>query len=382
MSSRFIKIIFSSLLFVLTLIIGTRAIAQGQFALSGTVTDENNALIKGATVFISGTQKITATDDKGHFTFNGLNSGSYQLVVKALGYDNHFQNVMLNLKAVDLNIQLKIKPYTLKEVVIGVDKHRDERYNLFVENFLGTSRNADNCKIVNPGILNLHYDKEYKTLEGTTDDFLIIENKRLGYRIKYLLKIFEYNYQTHATIYDGETSFEDMNGTADQKKKWAQNRLKEYNGSLMHFLRALYINKEEPLKEGFLLRPIYEQVGEGEQGRNTLFSVGAPIKYDSLVSVVDTSFISLKFKSKLYVVYDPKLVAKMRSLPPVAATDRKWTQFGYFASILILSSKEAIIDSRGRYTDYGAFLIDGTWGEMRLADQLPFEYQPPAVASN
>lgn len=376
------KVLFKSLLFIFSLIISINAAAQNQFALSGTVTDENNAFVKGATVFISGSQKITATDDKGRFTFNGLISGSYQLVVKALGYDSYFQNVMLNLKTVDLNIRLKIKPYALKEVVIGIDKKRDERYNLFVNNFLGTSRNANSCKIVNPEIVHLQYNKEYKTLQATTDDFLIIENKRLGYRIKYLLKVFEYNYETHATVYDGETSFEDMNGSPESKKKWVENRLKEYNGSLMHFLRALYINKDEPLKEGFLLRPIYEQVGEGEQGRNTLFSVGAPIKYDSLVSVVDTSFISFKFKSKLYVVYDPKLTLKMKTQPPILATDRKWTQFGYFASILILSSKQAIVDSKGRYTDYGAFLIDGTWGEMRLGDQLPYEYQPPSVASN
>ena len=371
------KVVFKSLLFIFSLVVSVHALAQEQFKLSGTVTDENNALIKGATVFISGSQKITSTDDKGHFAFNNLNSSSYQLVIKALGYENYFQNVMLNKKDIDLNIQLKIKPYTLKEVVIGVDKKRDERYNLFLANFLGDSRNANNCKILNPEILHLEYNKEYKNLEASTDDFLIIENKRLGYRIKYLLKIFEYGYVTHATVFDGETSFEDMKGSADQKKKWAENRLKEYNGSLMHFLRALYKGKDEPLKEGFLLRPIYEQIGEGEQGRGTLFSVGAPIKYDSLVTVVDTSFISLKFKSKLYVVYDPKLVAKMQTQPPIPATDRKWTRFGYFDSILILSSKQAIIDSRGRYTDYGAFLIDGNWGEMRLADQLPYEYQPP-----
>jgi hypothetical protein len=58
------------LLFIFTLLINFNAFAQDRYSVSGIVTDESGAIQKGATVFISGSQKITSTDDNGRFEFS------------------------------------------------------------------------------------------------------------------------------------------------------------------------------------------------------------------------------------------------------------------------------------------------------------------------
>ncbi|NNU33175.1 hypothetical protein HK413_01480 [Mucilaginibacter sp. S1162] len=64
---------------------------------------------------------------------------------------------------------------------------------------------------------------------------MIIENKRLGYRIHYLLKDFGYSTKNNTALYHGDFSFEELPGSDDDKKKWAKNRAETYRGSFMHF---------------------------------------------------------------------------------------------------------------------------------------------------
>jgi hypothetical protein len=362
---------------------GSTVLAQAHYDVSeinGTVIDEKGEIIKGATVFISGTQQITATDDKGQFAFYGLRAGSYQVVVKLMGYAAFAQNIMIRQKVNDLKISLKVNPFVLKEVVIGKDRDRSNKYDLFKDSFLGTTKNGKHCKILNPEILNLRYNRKKNVLEATSDDFLIIENEELGYRIKYLLKAFEYHYNTTITNYDGETSFEDMDGPDELKKGWKKNRLKAYKGSLMHFLRSIYVSKDNALKEGFLTNTVFEETAKPWERLSVRMSRvlvdPREVGFDTLVTVIDTSFISLKFHGGLFTVNYAKPVAKIKSIITGGNGEKVWKSFINDASILQLALKEAIIDSRGSFTNYHAFLIRGSWGEKRVGDQLPFEYQP------
>lgn len=374
------KPIIKLLLTVICIGISFFAHAQSHLSISGTVVDEKEKIVKGATVFISGTQQITATDDKGEFVFYGLRAGSYQVVVKLMGYAPFAQNIMIRQKVNDIKVSLKVNPFVLKEVVIGKDRDRSNKYDLFKDNFLGTTKNGRRCKILNPEILTLKYNRKKNLLEATSDDFLIIENNELGYRIKYLLKAFEYHYNTTITNYDGETSFEDMSGPDGLKREWKKNRLKTYKGSLMHFLRALYISKDNALREGFLTNTVFEETAKPWERlsarMNRVLVDPREVGFDTLVTVIDTSFISLKFHGGLFTVYYPKVVAKIKSVVTGGNEGKVWKSFINDASILRLTLKEAVIDSRGSFTNYHAFLIRGSWGEKRVGDQLPFEYQP------
>ena len=382
------KHLFRQLLFIILVSIGTNTLAQETFAISGIVTDEKHEPIKSATVFISGSQQATATDANGRFTFGGMAAGNYLLSAKMLGYAMASQPVTIHDKSVNIAFSIEVKPLMLNEVKISVDKDWEKHYAIFKKQFLGTSVNAKKCVIVNPEIIHFNSKRigSYDILlKAEADDFLIIENKQLGYRIKYLLKSFQYNSDTHLTFYDGDNSFEELEGTDDQKKAWVQNRSTVYKGSLMHFLRSVFANTV--LNEGFITNQLFKSSNVFDP---QTYMNPSPVKFDSLVTTVDTSFISFKF-SALNISYDPEkaLGVKKSELKKEAMNntplDKSNSQNNSLAvnqtgksSQVLLHLKEAIIDARGSVsTGYRTFLIRGKWADSRIADQLPFEYLPP-----
>jgi hypothetical protein len=371
------------LLLYFILFINSSVSAQAHYTLSGTVADEKGQPVKSATVFISGTEKITITDDAGRFTFYRIEAGTFTVSVSMLGYFPYAENILVKNSDVSVSITLQVKTTMLKEVVIGGNaKIRKLSYEVFKKAFLGTSANGKQCVILNPNVIN--FTNKKGVLLADADEFLIVENKNLGYRIKYLLKDFGYNFTIGLALYNGETVFEEMQGDEKMKRQWAKNRLETYKGSMMHFLRSVYNNKL--LAEGYYARPIYSFVSIKDGRTNKLKYLNRvivdtrPVLLDTLVTTIDTSFKSLKFKP-LYVLYDPKALAKVKfdyqtplDLKSVELDNKNGT-------IMKLYLKEAVIDQKGSFTDYRAFYVEGAFGRRRVGDQLPVEYQPPAELS-
>lgn len=361
------KLLFRNWLIIIFLSIASEALAQGNFNISGVVNDEKGIPIKGATVFISGTLRITASDDNGKFIFSEMNPGNFQLTVKMLGYFPYTSNILLKEKSINVTISLAVKSLVLKEVIIGPNSQWEKNYKIFKQNFLGTSKNAESCTILNPEILNFSTTKT--TLNASSDDFLIIENHNLGYRIKFLLKVFTYNNFTKITAYDGATSFENLERNENMQSRWVKNRFTAYQGSLMHFLRSVYWNTA--IKEGFLTHQLFCR----QRGTNTLPMDPRLFSFKNHVNIIDTSFVSFVFSS-IYVKYDPKMAPD--SLAQYTHPLIIGVQLPEEESVLKLYLDEAIIDRTGSYGDYRSFLIQGYWSRKRVGDQLPFEYQPPS----
>ncbi|MBE9663442.1 carboxypeptidase-like regulatory domain-containing protein [Mucilaginibacter myungsuensis] len=351
-------------------------------SISGKVIDEQKLPMPSATVFLGGTMKITPTDVDGKFSFQGLSAGSYIITVKMIGYTPYFQNVTIKESMADMTIEMKPNPTALREVVIkATDKDWDAKYKLFKECFLGLTKNGRNCKIANPEVLRLNYDEDDRSmLKGSSDDFLIVDNPELGYRVKYLLKFFEYNGRVGVTNYDGETSFEDMSGTAVQKKKWRENRLKAYYGSSTHFFRTIFNNKRTAVNEGFLVRQLIGRYQSSNADFNSRMRPPVSInpravRFDTILRVIDTSFISLKFTPDLFIKYSAKGGAlNMLSIDEGGQSGE--VDMTDDCSVLRLPEGEAIIDNRGKVAGEMPFLMIGKWGRMRIGDQLPFEYRP------
>jgi hypothetical protein len=162
-----------------------------------------------------------------------------------------------------------------------------------------------------------------------------------------------------------------LEGTPEMKAQWAKNRIEAYQGSLMHFLRSVYT--DNVLKEGFISNQLYIK------GR-ALMADPRPMRTDTIVTVIDSSFISLKFTS-IYVVYNPAKAADIRARG-VDTTKNKaiWSNtMDSMGSVLNLYLPKAVVDRKGSVTDYRTFLLQGYWGRRRIGDQLPVEYQPPLV---
>ena len=333
-----------------------RAQAQGLFTISGTVSNNKGTPIEAATVFIDGSKKITSTSSTGGFSFPGMPPGTYHLVVNMLGYSSVKLDVVVTDNAKALKITLNEKQIALKTVEIG--NGSSALLKLFIKYFLGESENAKSCKILNPEVLD--FSSQKSLTEASSDEFLVIENSRLGYRIKYLLRSFKYNSTNEVTIYDGECIFENMEGPEAKKLEWKANRKDAYEGSLMHYLRSLYKNQSR--QEGFLTYPVENLSYPLEIDPN-------PMNTEQIVEHVDSNFMVFAYKQRLYTLFDKKKAAQK----PKYINKSETRHVEKMGSILQL---DAPIDRQGGYANYKDILIQGFWGRKRIGDQLPLEYEP------
>lgn len=182
---------FITILFVLIFV---KTSAQ---KITGTVVAQDTGKpIKGVSVFFDNTTVATETDDNGVFTINIPFNNKNQLIVVAEGYD-YF--LVANPVEASLKIQLKKEEHFMEELVI--DKNvfsRKEYLKAFYHFFIGTTDNAKKTKIINENDLVFHYDTKSNLFTAYSEKPIEIENKSLGYRIKFHMQLFEvhFNYKT------------------------------------------------------------------------------------------------------------------------------------------------------------------------------------------
>ena len=167
--------------------LGTKA--QETYSINGTVSDEKGMTLPGATVFIANTTYSNASDNEGKFSFDKIKPGTYEVVVKMVGFEPDIQNVTIIDKPVIITANIT----SLKTVTIHSphDPNRAKYMEWLTRNFIGETLNATRCKILNPDVLKFHFDQKTGILKASADEFVIIENKALGYTIKYLINRFE-----------------------------------------------------------------------------------------------------------------------------------------------------------------------------------------------
>lgn len=369
------KKLYLILSFCFLLMIGLKASAQNNYAITGTVHDEKGQPLASATVFLSQSESITMSNDDGRFMFGDMEQGSYRLIITMVGYSPFEEDIILKAQSADIEVKLKLKPVALKQVNIGGKDHWNDQFETFKKAFLGSTHNGNLSVITNPKVV--YFSTRKDTLFANADDFLLIENPNLGYRIKYLLKYFSYSKHTRVALYDGDISFEPMKGTPKLKEKWDKNRLDAYRGSFMHLLRSVYRNSTNT--EGFIVNPVYKEYKRFNlETIETLHVVDVdarPINFDTIAHPVDSAFVAVKFNT-LYVDYSPKKIISGLTADTVAKKrseliDNKST------SLIKLYGKETLIDRRGAHNNFRDFLLMGKFGQKRVGDQLPLEYQPP-----
>ncbi len=242
-------IVISLLTFLVT------AKAQKTYNITGIVTDEKDVPIAGATVFLADSRKATSTDIDGKFNLNQVQPGKYTLVAKMLGYVVTTHDFILQkdtkfrFKLPEDNVMLNAVEITDMSLL-----ERKKHLQTFITCFFGMSKNAAQCKILNTDDIKLKYNKKTKVLTASSYDFLIIENKALGYRLKYLLSNFTYDLGVlgrSSLSFNGTLFFEEMEGSKNQLKKWQEERAKAYIGSSTHFFRSLINNTLE--EDGFVV---------------------------------------------------------------------------------------------------------------------------------
>ena len=187
--------------------------------------------------------------------------------------------------------------------------------------------------ITNPDDISFTYHKKTNTLTASSDQPLLINNARLGYKITYFL--LDFSHAPGHTFYEGSYFFaEDTSGRKPREiKQILRARDNAYFGSRMHFVRSLWANNLK--KEGFGL---YNK-------DNT------PVETKAIVVMHDQErFIALK--GSVFIVYNRQ------------KSDVKFRE----------NTSEALIAYNG-YIGPNS-LWSGYISTQRVKELLPFEFEP------
>jgi hypothetical protein len=402
----------SFILLLSLLIIGKFCFAQQSYTLSGLVKDKRGEPLPGAGVYVSGYKIATVTNNNGTYTLP-LKPGNYDILVQLIGYKTLNKNIIISDKAVKLDLILEENVTQLAEVTIKPDPNRAHYIAMFKDFFIGTTPNAEQCKLINPNVLIIDYDEGKLTVK--TNQFLIIENKALGYRIKYLVNNFEYDSRTRIIYYEGFPYYEDMKGSGRKKKIWEQKRLTAYLGSPQHFFTSIYKNRAT--EEGFIINKLITQPNLDKPSDSTInanikrltktqdgltrtitISYGdslsywirkknlpssvsilsrSPIAQDTLVHLEDKSIKSINFTDKLYIVYTKEREDQSFANRIGQSIGRPLDMPDYQISTITLQVKPVYFYENGAIYNPRSMLYSGYWAWEKIADSVPMDYLPP-----
>ncbi|MFZ4548119.1 MAG: TonB-dependent receptor [Bacteroidales bacterium] len=91
---------------------------NAQNKISGTVTDQNNTPLSGATVFMPEINKGTSTDNNGKYELTNLPSGKFKIQFSFIGYSNVIKSIELNSSSLMVNTSLIFSIIGTEEIVI------------------------------------------------------------------------------------------------------------------------------------------------------------------------------------------------------------------------------------------------------------------------
>ncbi|CAM1342227.1 carboxypeptidase-like regulatory domain-containing protein [Tenacibaculum aestuarii] len=396
--------------FVFLLLINS--ISFSQVLIKGNVLSETNEALEGASVYFNNTTIGTVTNSEGEFQLN-IKEGNYTLVVSFLGYKTKQLLITPQSKELTLEIKLEEDNGVLNEVVIKKTVYDDDwKYNLarFKQTFLGRTKLAQTCKILNEKDLYFEYSPKTNTLTAFAKNPLKIKHQGLGYIITY--DLIDFTLKGQQLFFSGFAHYKNLKKNVS--KKWKQNRLEAYNGSQMHFLRSLTSKKLK--EEGFVVnqfkrvpnpdRPSEEKIKMArellklygnsidlskliEKPKNQSDSIIVTIQkarlpkhedylykknvpYEDMI-IYNNNTPYLSFKDHLMVIYTKE---KEEENYLIEMFGKRKKASGVQTSNIVLLEGNAQIDKSGVLINPNAIFNEGYWGFEAFANMLPLDYQP------
>ncbi len=159
---------------------------------SGKVVDKSKKTVPFANVYINNTSIGTTTDQNGDFSLRiPARFAKIDLVISFVGYET-LKKTILQLEKKHQNLVFTLQTgIELKEVKV-VAKHDNEwrkKWKVFNRGLLGESEFFKDCKILNPEVIVLTYDKK-KNVVATAREPLIIQNDAFGLKIRFQMDKF------------------------------------------------------------------------------------------------------------------------------------------------------------------------------------------------
>ena len=304
--------------------------------ISGTVLNNSDKKpIEGASVFFNGTFIGAYTDQQGHFRLDVSKNKSMPLTVSAMGF--YSVSLAQFLSGKPIVVYLVPRVFELSEVVVSdkdLSRIRKRNIKIFKDEFLGTTFNAVQSKIINEEDIKFSYELKSDTIMAYSTNPIVVQNNALGYKITYYLDEFEYDTRRRVLFFAGNILFnEDLNLSAEQKRNFEKKRELAYKGSRMHFFRALWADDLD------------------SSGFKVMDKSGKPLGYNDIVTEVDTT---LK-----YFHSDNDLVIYYQSSEP--------------SGVISFNDDEVYFERNGYFNPRG-IQWSGPMSDFRIADWLPYEY--------
>ena len=333
--------------------------------------ETNNTAIAGASVYFNNTSIGTITNEKGEFSIPNPING--EVIISSVGYERlvHKVNVVA-LTGRSYTFKLAEKEATLRDVMILPDAMRKRYLQLFKENFLGITEEADLSRITNLQSIDFAAGEEKNAFIAYSDTPLTIINRKLGYIIKFDLVEFSFNQRTGQTSFYGYTRYEDMG----DKKSWAKNRKKAYYGSTLHFFRSLISNNLE--KQSFSILRVREDSLRQTDGLGNQFYK----KIDVGITITATEIIKKDSAERLYTASwkDKLMVQYLKNPASKTYLSKKTIINGNLPigarSYLLLNERMVSIDDYGILADPMNLFFTGYWSYEKAANLLPYNYYP------
>lgn len=384
---------------VFLLIVGLASAGHTQNLRGRIVDASTNEPLAFANVYYNNTTIGVQSDISGKFSIKSMGL-QVELVVSYLGYETLIFPITESYADKILVFKLVPKVNEMKAFEVNSKRGKAwyENLEVFKELAIGTTFFASDCTILNPEVLQFAYDTATFTMRASADEPLQIEHKAFGYKITYELRQYEYNVVDHNFIITGYPFFTFMTGNKQQERRWKNNQLLAYEGSLLHFGHAVRQRKLQ--EDGFELHwvermpnpnfretsqtksalnalkkiPFYQAVRKNNPYQEALYASEiqrfiervdtSKVDYPDFLVAKDSSFF-LHFKNYLQVKYNK--------------SSYSWApgQYGPRTSLIFLDKAFVELDATGRILDPAAVRVEGFWASQLLGDLLPLDYQPP-----
>ncbi|MGC4101898.1 carboxypeptidase-like regulatory domain-containing protein [Ferruginibacter sp.] len=363
------RIFFSTLL----LLIFCNAV-KAQVLVRGKVLDERSGTPVGnASVYINNTSIGTVTNASGEFSLNLKNTYTAELIISSVGYQLYTLHIDKDSVNFYYTVQLALKENTLKDVLIMNDATRQQWMKIFIENFLGITEEADNCVIENAGAVYFAMGENKNSMYAYADTPLVIINKQLGYKISFDLVEFSFDKIKNSTYFLGYSRYESIS----DKKAVIKRRKQNYFGSTMHFYRTLTTGDVK--KAGYTISGIKKIPAVKDSTKSNKKNSG-PVNLVYPITVKDmlqkdtvTGAYYITGQKVVMIKYDEEPHAKFYLSRKILV--RGLDRFGFTAYITLLDDKVEVDDNGIIHSPLG-IVYDGFWVYEKLANQLPFDYQP------
>jgi hypothetical protein len=265
-------------------------------------------------------------------------------------------------EAAPRNIAIRLKPANLEvgEVLVSAPDPGEWRRQLqrFKELFLGVTPFSKECTLTNGELMDFVADS-VGSFVATARAPLKIENRALGYFIEFVLKTFKV--RNDELTLEGLPKYTELKPSSEaERKRWKENRLRVYRGSLRHFFSCLF--RKELASNGFSVHELGSlQLDQQVMSRKI-------VTEDEILQGKSANYRTVAFTGYLEVEYagevDPgfNLMRKSGTINQVS-----W---------LALNTYTITITERGLVNESFPTKTYGYWAWKRTADALPLDFEP------